>query len=198
MQKVRLGNHGAVRAKKHFAKMAGKAGVELMRALVIVLTSLVLAYSPAQALEMSIRGDSVFLSGAVISGDDIKFKELLAGRPAGSVKNVWLNSPGSTIFPHNDPAGQLGRIIRANGLTTIVDAAKSRCETSCTVIFVSGVRRIYLNAAGINEQEGGSKLGLGIWEPIYRARDGRLLHLCAYLAEITMQMIQDYTKGLFV
>ncbi len=121
----------------------------------------------AQALEISAIEDNVYLYGSVNLGDDIKFKNFLASRPTKSVKTIWLNSRGGLIYP----ARELGRIIRSNGMTTIVDAANSRCESVCTVIFVSGVRRIYLNADGIAEREGGN-FGLGFYDTGFYTMNG--------------------------
>ncbi len=135
-----------------------------MRTAIIALSSLLVTSSFSQAMEISGRGNSVYFSGDIKSGDDIKLKEFLVGKPSGSVTAIWLNSSGGWYNAGIAPARELGRIIRANGMTTVVDAARSKCESACTIIFASGVRRIYLNAAGIAEKEGESERGLGFWE----------------------------------
>ncbi len=131
-----------------------------MRSGMLVVCALLIMPSNPYAMEISGKGDAVFLSGKINYGDDINFREFLAGKPAGSIKTVWLSSPGGFVTPARD----LGRLIRFNGMTTVVDAARSRCDSACTLLFTSGVRRIYLNSAGIAEKEGGAKFGLGFHE----------------------------------
>src|ERR1700694_2650776 len=54
-----------------------------------------------------------------------------------SPMEVVLNSPGGDV----DAAMQIGRIIRRNDGTTIV-SEKSKCFSSCALIYVAGVTRI--------------------------------------------------------
>lgn len=97
--------------------------------------------STAQALEMRVSGNQILLSGTIQAGDEFKFKELVDGA-GGKIRIVRLNSGGGGV----EAAGQIGRIIRKHGMTTIVDAAASRCGSACTIIFGAGASRHYLNA----------------------------------------------------
>lgn len=118
----------------------------------------------AEAMDMSIRGTVLTLSGKFEFGDDVKLKELLASGAGAGVKIVNLhNSPGGWILPMIEMA----RKIRERRLITVMDAGRGYCHSACTGLFVAGVARHYLNAdpalivkrkgaAGLGFHEGGS------------------------------------------
>jgi hypothetical protein len=95
----------------------------------------------AQAAAIETRGDTIQISGVIFPGDDLKFRDVLAASPGAAI--VRLNSQGGNILA----SGRIGRQIRAGRLTTLVDAASGVCNSACTVIFTSGVQRVYLHAS---------------------------------------------------
>lgn len=112
----------------------------------------------ADAAEMSINGSVLSIQGEIRPGDQYRFKDLLAGAAPSSVAYVDLVSGGGSI----EAAAEIGRQIRAAGLTTVVDGSKERCASSCGLIFLSGARRIYLNAgaaSGVTGLQGFHGLG---------------------------------------
>lgn len=68
-----------------------------------------------------------------------------------------LNSGGGFVTP----AQEMARLIRGAGLDTLVNAAKERCASACTALFVAGVNRHYINADKIDESDASGKFGLG-------------------------------------
>ncbi len=114
--------------------------------------------APSQAAEFSVSGASLWLRGDIQPGDQFRFQQALA-RPEGThVRQVNLASSGGSI----QAAQEIGRQIRAAGLTTVVDAARDRCASACSLIFLSGARRIYLHADGVGGiSHSASFLGLG-------------------------------------
>jgi hypothetical protein len=102
----------------------------------------------AGAVELAVSGSTLMLSGPIVQGDEYKFRDFLKDAGAGRVTTIRLDSGGGNIFA----AGAIARIIRGAGLTTVVDASRSKCASACTILFAAGVRRLYLNADGL---EGG-------------------------------------------
>jgi hypothetical protein len=98
----------------------------------------------AFALDIARSGSALHLSGRIVSGDDIRFREALA---AGPVTLVTLDSGGGAI----GPAREIARAIRTSGATTVIDASRSRCASACTVIFAGGRNRHYVNAAQVKD-----------------------------------------------
>ena len=107
----------------------------------------------AKACEMSVAGKALWLRGHIVSGDQIKFHELIDSAGPGRIVSVHLDSPGGDIYS----AGEIARQIRTAGLVTVVDASQHMCASSCTIIFVGGVKRIYLHA----DHVGGLSMGRG-------------------------------------
>jgi hypothetical protein len=105
------------------------------------------------ACEMSMAGTELWLKGHIVPGDQIKFHELIDNVGPGRISTVHLNSPGGDIYS----AGEIARLIRTAGLTTVVDASRHMCASSCTIIFAGGVKRVYLHA----ERVGGLTTGRG-------------------------------------
>ena len=110
----------------------------------------------AQAIEIFEKDNRIFISGSIKPGDQFKFKEFVSEHP--TLKIVDLNSGGGFI----KAAGQIGDQIRAKSLTTVIDAARSRCGSACTIIFAAGTNRIYLNGSNIKEGVGDMRNGRGL------------------------------------
>jgi hypothetical protein len=124
----------------------------------IVLLTLAVSCSPAAAMEMTIRGDTLVMSGAIKDGDDVTFKELAKTPAFANVRTIVLhNSPGGRV----DPVIEMSREIRKRGLSTMVDASRSYCASACTGLFIAGVNRYYLNAGGLKDGVDGPLRGLG-------------------------------------
>ncbi|RFB79363.1 hypothetical protein [Methylovirgula sp. 4M-Z18] len=115
----------------------------VLGAAIIAVGALFLGKS-GQALDISRSGTTLMLSGPIFSGDDIALRDALASAPT---RVIYLNSPGGFIAT----AGEMGRLIREQHLTTVVDAARARCLSACTVLFASGTTRLYLNADRLTE-----------------------------------------------
>jgi hypothetical protein len=112
----------------------------------------------ARACEMSLSGKTLWLRGRIDAGDQLKFHDLIGSAGARRALAVHLDSPGGDIYS----AGEIAREIRTAGLSTVVDASQHLCASSCTIIFVGGVRRIYLNAdhvGGLSDGRGFRGLG---------------------------------------
>jgi hypothetical protein len=115
----------------------------------------------AQACEMSLAGKALWLRGHIDAGDQLKFHDLIDSAGAGRVSAVHLDSRGGDIYS----AGEIARQIRTAGLSTVVDASQHVCASSCTIIFVGGVRRVYLNADRVGGLSSGRGFkGLGFHE----------------------------------
>ena len=114
--------------------------------------------SGAQACQMSLAGKALWLRGHIDAGDQLRFRDLIDSAGAGGVSTVHLDSRGGDIYS----AGEIARQIRIAGLSTVVDASQHVCASSCTIIFVGGVRRVYLNAdrvGGLSDGRGFRGLG---------------------------------------
>jgi len=121
----------------------------------------------SQASEMSVAGKSIWLRGHIVAGDQDRFRDLIAS--ARSISTVHLDSPGGDIYS----AGEIARQIRLAGLSTVVDASRQVCASSCTIIFVGGVKRIYLNADRVGGLSTGRGFkGLGFHEATYPGQSG--------------------------
>ncbi len=98
------------------------------------------------------------MSGSIIAGDEFRFFELMKTN-AKSINLISLNSGGGAI----DPAIEMARYIRANGLTTLLDGSRAKCASACTLLFAAGTRRHYVNALsladGVVGKSGFSGLG---------------------------------------
>lgn len=102
---------------------------------------------PVSAMELVARGDTIFLAGPIKPGDSIEFTNFIKQAPKGAYKAVFLSSGGGFVTEAVD----IGRIIRQQGMATIVDAGHSICASACTAIFASGIKRIYLNATALTD-----------------------------------------------
>lgn len=108
------------------------------RSIFLVLAFLA-GFAPASALEFSVSGAVLTMSGPIRSGDEFQFEALMRRVPPGSIRIVRLNSPGGRIVP----AREIARAIRRNGWTTFIPAG-ARCASACTGLFAAGTRRHYV------------------------------------------------------
>jgi hypothetical protein len=126
------------------------------------------AGSPASALEFSLRGNAVSISGPVKLGDNAKFEQFMAQPGAANARVFQLSSPGGSIGVALD----IARIIRRRGGVTVVDG-RSACESACTILFAGGTSRHYVNTGGLQDRLGGARGGLGYHEGNNSNSDGR-------------------------
>jgi len=141
----------------------------------------------AQACEMSVAGKALWVRGRIDAGDQLKFHDLIHGAGAGRVSAVYLDSPGGDIYS----AGEIARQIRTAGLSTVVDASQHVCASSCTIIFVGGVRRVYLNADRVGGlSDGRGFKGLGFHEGALTGQYG----VDSYSGAATALMISLYQE----
>ena len=110
-----------------------------------VVGLLVLCTFPAAALDIRVAGGQFVLSGRIIEGDQIRFREMLEDPRNAGIRVVRLNSGGGKI----SAAGEIGQLIRRRGMATLLDAGSGRCGSACTVIFAAGVSRHYVGGAGV-------------------------------------------------
>ena len=137
----------------------------------------------AQAIDLRAQGAAAYLSGDIRSGDEFVFRDFLAKTPA--VRTLYLSSSGGFVLP----TVEIARQVRKAGLATAVDAARAKCQSACTGIFVAGVRRHYFNAGAIVEgveTKGG--VGLGFHEANAFSVSGKR----SYSGGGTAQMINIY------
>jgi hypothetical protein len=88
---------------------------------------------PVSAMEVSLQGGTIMMSGAVVQGDLDKLKTISAANP--EIKTVVLkNSFGG----HVDSGYQVGEWIREQGMRTVV---VGYCISSCSRMFLGGVSR---------------------------------------------------------
>lgn len=129
--------------------------------------ALTLCCGGAAALDIARNGATLHLSGRIVSGDDLRFRDALA---QGAPKLVTLDSRGGYI----DAAYGIAREIRKLGAATMIDASRARCTSACTLIFAGGRARHYVNAERIADglQRGDAK-GLGYHEGNAWAASGR-------------------------
>jgi hypothetical protein len=105
-----------------------------LRELVAALLS-VLVMSPGHAMEMTVTGEQLILSGPVITGDYDALESRLSSQP--QIKMIILrNSPGGDA-----PTGyQLGELFRQKSLGT---AVSGYCYSSCSRLFLGGKERYF-------------------------------------------------------
>lgn len=139
-----------------------------MLKLVPTCALLAICATPASALEFSMRGNAVVISGPVRMGDNVRFDEFMAQPAAANARVFILNSPGGTI----GIALHIAREIRKRRGTTVADG-RTTCESACTVMFAGGVSRHYINTAGLQDRLGGTRGGLGFHEGNNANSDGR-------------------------
>ncbi len=128
-----------------------------MQALFFAVSALCLLSAPASAVTLIDRGNGeAELRGAFDGGDEEVFKQFLAQPRARKIHVLWLHSHGG----RTSAGTGIGKLVRRAGLTTAVDAQGAYCDSACTLVFVAGVRRHYVNGNGVLEGDA-SLTGLG-------------------------------------
>jgi hypothetical protein len=145
-----------------------RKSVEAALAAGVVSAGLMTAAMPAHALEFSLRGNAVVISGPVKLGDNVRFDEFMAQPAAQNARVFILNSTGGTI----GIALHIAREIRKRRGATVADG-RTTCESACTVMFAGGVSRHYVNTGGLQDRLGGARGGLGFHEGNNANSDGR-------------------------
>lgn len=139
----------------------------------------------AGAITLIDRGGGVAeLRGRFDAGDDKLFAQFLAQPRAQKIRLLWLHSPGGYL----EPGLAIGRIVRRSGIATAVDANSAYCDSACTLVFVGGVRRHYVNAQGLLEGQS-SLSGLGFHGSFTR---GNAINPAMRSDKGTQQMIDFY------
>ena len=122
---------------------------------------------PARAITLASKGGGVVVSGSIKPGDQIEFREFIA---SANPRFIELNSTGGNV----NAAGEMGRMIRAKNLPTVVDASRSSCGSACTILFAAGTSRHYVGAENIRDGVGDTKQrGLGYHEGANFLANGR-------------------------
>jgi hypothetical protein len=155
-----------------------------MRKSILAILALAAA-TPASALEFSMRGNAVSISGPVRLGDNAKFEEFMQG-PGASARVFDVTSTGGTIGVALD----IARIIRRRGGATVTDG-RQVCESACTIIFAGGSSRHYINTAGLQDRLGVARGGLGFHEGNNANADGRGLQ---YSGRASQGMANAYSE----
>lgn len=114
------------------------------------------AATPAGAMFLSESDGVARLSGSMEEGAAEKFREFLSQKRDKPIRVLWLYSPGGVV----DEAVKIGELVRKAGLTTAVDGGAAYCDSGCTMVFVAGLRRHYVNADRVEEGLSGLS-GLG-------------------------------------
>jgi hypothetical protein len=101
-------------------------------ALAVLLFSMVVSASPSSAMEMTVEGSAVILSGSVTRADCDRLEAILS---KNSIKLVVLkDSSGGDAY-----SGYcVGALVRRSGLSTII---RGRCASSCSRMWLGGVER---------------------------------------------------------
>ena len=87
---------------------------------------------PTWAMTMTVEGETVVLSGAVVRADCADLEVLLARAKVTTV--VLTNSGGGNA----DSGYCIGALVRSRGLSTVI---RGRCASSCSRMWLGGVRR---------------------------------------------------------
>jgi hypothetical protein len=87
---------------------------------------------PSWAMTMTVEGETVVLSGAVVKADCADLEALLARAKVTTV--VLTNSGGGNA----DSGYCIGALVRSRGLSTVI---RGRCASSCSRMWLGGVRR---------------------------------------------------------
>jgi hypothetical protein len=123
-----------------------------------MLAAAFLMPSAAQALEVSAKGDAIFLSGLISLGSHATFEGFMAANRDKRFRVIHLNSPGGWTGDMTE----IARDIRKAGLSTAVDGSRAICASACTVLFAAGVQRYYYNAERIAEGVGKADASPGL------------------------------------
>ena len=133
----------------------------------------------ATAMEVSVSGTVVTMSGPVVLGDVNRFKDALGIHP--DIKTVILrNSNGG----HAPTGYQVGELIREKGLLTVVSG---HCISSCSRMFLGGKERRFSDDQGLQRTfigfhghyDGSGRLNsqavhrLGLYNWIIKYSDGK-------------------------
>ena len=139
----------------------------------------------AQAIVLIDRGNGVAeLRGRFDTGDEKLFAQFLAQPRAQKIRVLWLHSPGGIL----SSGLAIGQIVRRSGIATAVDGNAAYCDSACTLVFVAGRQRHYVNAQDIMEGQA-SLTGLGFHGSFTR---GNAINPAMRSDEGTRQMIAYY------
>ncbi len=127
-----------------------------MRFVWLPLCWMLAAASPVQAIYLSESGGVARLSGTFERGDEVTFAKFLAQPRRVPLRVLWLDSHGGAL----PPALAIGWLVKKARLTTAVDATRGVCDSACTMIFVAGAKRHYVNGQKVFEGMS-SQSGLG-------------------------------------
>jgi hypothetical protein len=98
----------------------------------LALAALALASSQASAMEMTVQGDSIVMSGSVAGHECDTLESMLA---KNTIKLIVLKDSGGG----NARAGYcVGALVRKSGLSTLI---RGRCASSCSRMWLGGVER---------------------------------------------------------
>ena len=141
--------------------------------------------SASHAIALIDRGGGVAeLRGRFDTGDEKLFAQFLAQPRAQKIRLLWLHSPGGIL----SSGLAIGHIVRRAGISTAVDGAAAYCDSACTLVFVAGRQRHYVNAQSVMEGQA-SLTGLGFHGSFTR---GNAINPAMRSDQGTAQMIAYY------
>lgn len=120
---------------------------------------------------------------SILPGDERLFLQRLAATPGAT---VVLSGPGGSV----DAALAIGRLVRAQGLTTAVPAGAD-CASACALIWMAGQRRLLGRGARIGfhaisvMQRDGSQVQTHEFDHVLR----RYLNELGFAADMTATMV---------
>jgi hypothetical protein len=135
-----------------------------MLAKLAICSLALLALPRAAAMEVTVSGDQLILSGRVVGDEYGRVAPLLAARVPGGARRI------TTVILRNSPGGhagtgyRLGELFRAKGLHTAVSGF---CYSSCSRMFLGGRKRSFTDDFPPEQTDVGLHGHYG--------RDGRLL-----------------------
>lgn len=150
------------------------------------LLAITAAAAPANAIELKRAGPLLLLQGPLNWGDHHVFKTFVDAQPPG-IRTVVLNSGGGSV----EAAQEIGRKIRKEGWSTLVDARRMRCASACTAIFAAGTTRHYVGTDGLSDGAVGPKSmrgGLGY----HQGSSPHSLHANNYSGGASAYMVAVY------
>ena len=133
-----------------------------LKAAAFVAIGVLTAASAAKAdVEFQERGAVAYLNSHRLQpGDEETVQEFLDSPRAQSLRIIYMNSLGG-----NQRVGiAIGQMIRERGLDTGFHPGHGRCVSSCTIMFLGGVHRYYLDGGRVRDGVE-TRVGLGFHPP---------------------------------
>ena len=108
--------------------------------------------APARAIWLSESIGVAKLAGPFDAGDEKIFAAFLEKPRPTPLRVLWLDSRGGVL----EAGVKIAALVRKARLTTAVRADAATCDSACTLVFIAGARRHYVNGQTVPE-------GLSAW-----------------------------------